>query len=434
MKKAKAVSTFAAIDIGSSKIAVCVGQNLSDHSSRIVGCARNPSTGVQRGIVIDIDRTIAEVGSTLKEATSKVKEPLGSTVANLNGSHLVCMNVTGSAASHKGEVSEKQIKNALSTAQALNLDAGKDMLHVLPQQYIVDNQHGIVQPLGQAGKRLDAHVHLVMASSNAAQNLRKCIAKCKLANLQLIASPLASANAVLDEDSRELGVCVIDIGHDTTGIVLFVAGELKHTAALNWGGRNVNQDIAKSLFTPPFAAERLKEMHGSVAGHENDLSEIVVPGVNGQPDTSITKSALSQIIRAVYERIFMEIIEDFERFNLTEELATSRIVLTGGGSKVRNLAYFASEMLGREAYVELPKLRLETRNGHANGTSSNDYVLVADGVDLRLLEDSSMATAVGLARQRVVSRIKPHQAAIARTPGVTSKATRSVFRWLGANV
>lgn len=434
MKKPKPVSTFAAVDIGSNKIAVCVGQNLSDDSTRIVGCARNPSSGVQRGIVIDIDRTIAEIEATIKEASSNVKEPVSSTVVNLNGSHLVCMNVTGSAASHKGEVTEKQVKNALSTAQAVNLDAGKVMLHVLPQQYIVDNQHGIVQPLGQAGKRLDAHVHLVMASSNATQNLRKCIAKCKLPNLHLLASPLASANAVLDQDSRELGVCVIDIGHDTTGVVMFVAGELKHTSVLNWGGRHVNQDIAKSLFTPPFAAARLKEMHGSVAGHESDLSEIVVPGVNGQPDTSITKSALAQIIRAVYERIFLEIIDDFERFNLTEELASSRIVLTGGGSKVRNLAYFASEMLGREAYVEQPKLRLDTRNGHANGNSATEQMLVADGVDLRLLEDSSMATAVGLARQRVVSRIKTHQAAISKTPGVTSKTTRSVFRWLGANV
>lgn len=434
MKKPKATATFATVDIGSSKIAVCIGQNLADSTTQIIGCARNASSGVQRGIVVDIDRTITEVEKTLREASKKVKAPLDHAVVNLNGNHLVCVNVTGSAAAHKGEVTEKQVKNALSTAQAVNLDAGKVMLHVLPQQYIVDNQYGIVQPLGQAGKRLDAHVHLVMGSSNAEQNLGKCLAKCRIPNIQLIASPLASANAVLDEASRELGVCVIDIGHETTGVVLFVAGELKHTAVLNWGGRHVNQDIAKSLFTPPLAAARLKEMYGSVAGYEMDQSEVVVPGVNGQPDSSISRSALAQIIRAVYERIFTEIMRELDHAHLSSELASSRIVLTGGGAKIRNLAYFASEVLGREAYVEHPKFQTRSRHAQGNGHSTNEQMYVSDGLDLQLLEDASMATAVGLARQRVVSRIKTHQSKSLQARGVTSRVARSCLRWLGANV
>ena len=433
MTKAKLPELFAAIDVGSSKIAVCIGHFRLDGHLEIVGAARHPSSGVQRGIVVDMDRTVREVDETLRRAESSAKAPIEDAVANLNGDHLVCLNVTGSSVTHKGEVTEKHVKQALHTAQAVNVGAGKEMLHVLPQEYIVDNQGGIVQPLEQAGKRLDAHVHLVMASSNAEQNLTKCITKCRLRNLQLIASPLASANAVLDDASRELGVCVIDIGHDTTGVVLFVGGELKHTGVLTWGGRRVNEDIAKSLFTPPQAAAQLKELHGSVAGHELDESEIRVPGVNGQPDSRITKSALSQIIRAVYERIFIEIAAEFERHNLSNDLASTRIVLTGGGSKIKNLAYLASEVLGREAYVEHPKV-CPKATVNANGNSAYDQISVADGIDTATLNDPTMATVVGLLRKRVVGRIKTHRSRPAKTRSVTGKATRSIYRWLGGNV
>lgn len=433
MSKAKPQSTFAAIDVGSSKIAVCIGQTYAGGRLEIAGAAQCESSGVQRGIVVDIDRTIDEIEQTTRAAQEKVDSPLDAAIANLNGDHLKCLNVTGSAVTHKGEVAEKHVKQALHTAQAVNVDAGHVMLHVLPQQYVVDNQGGIVQPLNQAGKRLDAFVHLVMASSNAEQNLTKCIARSKLPNLQLIASPLATANAVLDEASRELGVCVIDIGHDTTGVVLFVAGELKHTSVLNWGGRQVNQDIAKSLFTPPHAAAQIKEQHGSVAGHEMDDSEIVVPGVNGQPDSRISKSALAQIIRAVYERIFTEIEAEFDRHALIDDLRSSRIVLTGGGSKIKNLAYLAAEVLGREAYVEHPKVQPKI-DPKANGHSAINQVYAASGVNAKLLNDPSMATAVGLLHRHVVGRIKTHQVRSAKTRGVTSTVARSVYRWMGGNV
>ncbi|MCY4128713.1 MAG: cell division protein FtsA [Gammaproteobacteria bacterium] len=433
MTKAKNLNLFAAIDVGSSKIAVCIGHVRPDGHLEVVSFARRPSTGVHQGIVVDMDKTVREVEATLRNAEAHVSSPIEDAVANLNGNHLSCLNAMGSSVTHKGEVAEKHVKQALYTAQAVNLSAGNVMLHVLPQQYIVDNQVGIVQPLGQAGKRLDANVHMIMASSNAEQNLTNCITKCRLPNLQLIAAPLASANAVLDDASRELGVCVIDIGHDTTGIALFVAGEIRHTAVLTWGGRQVNQDIAKSLFTPPQAAAQLKELHGSVVGHELDESEITVPGVNGRPDTRPTKSIFSQIIRAVYERIFHEVAAEFERHDLSAEFASARIVLTGGGSKIKNLAYLASEVLGLEAYVDHPKVS-PAPNAEANGDWAHDQVFVADGVDATELNDPSMATVVGLLRRRVVGRIKTHQARTAKTRGVTSRVARSTYRWLGGNV
>ena len=433
MSKAKLQSRFAAIDVGSSKIAVCVGESYGGGRLEVAGAARCNSTGVQRGIVVDIERTIAEIAQTTAAAMAKVDAPLDSAVSNLNGDHLQCLNVTGSAVTHKGEVGDKHVKQALHTAQAVNVDAGQVMLHVLPQQYVVDNQGGIVQPLNQAGKRLDAFVHLVMASSNAEQNLSKCITRCKLPNLQLIASPLAAANAVLDDASRELGVCVIDIGHDTTGVVLFVAGELKHTSVLNWGGHQVNQDIAKSLFTPPQAAAQLKERHGSVAGHEMDDSEVVVPGVNGQPDSRISKGALAQIIRAVYERIFTEIEAELARYGLLDDLKTSRIVLTGGGSKIKNIAYLAAEVLGREAYVEHPKIHALDK-AKANGHGSQPAFVATNGVNANLLNDPTMATAVGLLHRHVVGRIKTHQVKSVKPHGVASTVARSVFRWMGGNV
>ena len=433
MNKPKPLNTFAAIDVGSSKIAVCIGQTLPYGQVNVIGFARNPSNGVEQGIVVDIDKTIHEIEVTLRKAEQKIKEPINFAVSNLNGNHITCLNVTGSAVTHKGEVSAKQVKQALHTAQALNVDAGKEILHVLPQQYIVDNQDGIVQPLGQAGKRLDARVHLVMASSNAEQNLTKCIAKCKLPELQLIASPLAAANAVLDDASRELGVCVIDIGHDTTGVVLFVNGELRYTSVKKWGGRNVNQDIANSLFTPPQAAAELKEQHGSVAGYELDDSEVVVPGVNGQPDSSISKSALSQIIRAVYETIFVEILKDLDSHKLLDDLASTRIVLTGGASNIKNLSHLAAEVIGREAYVEQPKVLLLPKTT-ANGESVQDQIYVRTGVDIELLKDPAMATVVGLLRRQVTGRIKTHQVRSAKTRGVASTVARSIYRWMGGNI
>ena len=433
MTKAKTQSLFAAIDIGSSKIAVCIGHLRKDGHLEVVSFAQRSSTGVHRGIVVDMDRTVGEVEATLRDAEQQAQAPIEDAVANLNGSHISCLNAMGSSVTHKGEVSEKHVKQALHTAQAVNLSAANVMLHVLPQQYIVDNQAGIVQPLGQAGKRLDASVHMIMASSNAEQNLTKCITKCRLPNLQLIASPLASANAVLDDASRELGVCVIDIGHDTTGVALFVAGEIRHTGVLNWGGRQVDQDIAKSLFTPPKEAEDLKKEHGSAVGHELDESAITVPGVNGRPASQPSKSLFSQIIRAVYERIFNEVAAEFERHELSNEFASTRIVLTGGGSKIENLAYLASEVLGLEAYVDHPKV-CPSPSVNANGDSVQDQIFVADGVDAAKLNDPAMATVVGLLRRRVVGRIKTHQARTAQTRGVTSTAARSVYRWLGGNV
>ena len=433
MTKGKQANLFAAIDIGSSKIAVCIGRRRADGHDEIVSFARRPSTGVNQGIVVDMERTVGEVEATLRDAEQHVSSPIEDAVANLNGNHLSCLNAMGSAVTHKGEVTEKHVKQALHTAQAVNLGAANVMLHVLPQQYIVDNQVGIVQPLGQAGKRLDSNVHMIMASSNAEQNLTKCITRCRLPNLQLIASPLASANAVLDDASRELGVCVIDIGHETTGIALFIAGEIKHTAVLTWGGRQVNKDIAKSLFTPPQAAAQLKELYGSVVGHELDESEITVPGVNGRPDTRPQKGILSVYIRAVYERIFNEVAAEFERHDLSAEFASTRIVLTGGGAKIKNLADLASEVLGLEAYVDHPKV-IPAPAVNANGNSALDQIYVADGVDVTELNDPTMATVVGLLRRRVVGRIKTHQARTAKTRGVTSTVGRSIYRWLGGNV
>ena len=433
MSKAKPVNTFAAIDVGSSKIAVCIGQTMPEGFINVVGFAQSPSSGVEQGIVVDIERTIREIETTLIEAEQNIKNPIDFAVTNLNGDHMTCLNVTGSAVTHKGEVADKHVKQALHTAQAVNVDAGKEIVHVLPQQYIVDNQGGIVQPLGQAGKRLDAHVHLVMASSNAEQNLSRCIAKCKLPDLQLIASPLAAANAVLDAASRELGVCVIDIGHDTTGVVLFVNGELKHTSVRRRGGRNVNQDIANSLFTPPQAAAELKERHGSVAGFEMDESEVMVPGVNGQPNSRISKSALSQIIRAVYESILLDVADEFRNHDLLDDLASTRVVLTGGASKIKNLADLAAEVLGREAYVEQPKVLCKP-TAHANGNGTHDSIFTSSDVDAETLNDPAMATVVGLLRREVTGRIKTHQVRSAKTRSVTSTVARSVYRWMGGSI
>lgn len=423
--------TFAAIDIGSSKIATCIGVvDPATHSTEVVGFASGKSSGIEKGIVVDIDKSIQEIKGVLEEAEEIAGTKVDFAITNLNGSHIDSLNATGSAVSRKGEIAVQHVDQALNTAQAVNVNAGKRIVHILPQQYLVDTQDGIVQPVGQAGKRLDAEVHLIMASSNAEENLRKCISKCGFRSHQTIVSPLAASNAVLDDDYRALGVCLVDIGHDTTGVVLYVDGLLKYTAVKHWGGRNVTQDIAKMLRTPPHAAEVLKKRYATVHDDEYSEQEIKIPGVGGQPERRLRRSSLAQIVRDNYHRLFVEIMDDLESHGLFSNISSMGFVLTGGAAKIKDLKYLAEETFGRSASIERPKLCQEP----VNGERVHGSVFADPDLQSMPLGDPSMATVVGLLRRQVIGRIKTNHADVKKSRGAVSSAARSVFRWMGGDV
>ena len=431
MSAARNGTTFAAIDVGSSKIAACIGRVVpKSDTTEVIGYALGASSGVEKGIVVDIDKTIGEINDVVATAQENARGSIDFAITNLNGNHIDSLNATGSSVTRKGEIATQHVDQALTTAQAVNLNAGKKIVHILPQQYLVDNQDGIVQPIGQAGRRLDAEVHLIMASTNAEENLRKCITKCGFRNHQTIVSPLAASNAVLDDDYRALGVCLIDIGHDTSGVVLYVDGLLKYTSVKHWGGRNVTHDIAKMLRTPPQAAEVMKRQFASV--HEDEFSEeeIAIPGVGGQPDRRLRRCSLTQIVRDNYHRLFAEIKDDLERNSLFSDISSMGFVLTGGGSKIKDLKYLAEETFGRSASVEQPKVCSE--NGQPKRRLNG--VVTSPEIPANYLNDPSMATVIGLLRRQVIGRIKTNHVHVAKTHGLMSTAARSVYRWMGGNV
>ena len=431
MSNGKLPRTFAAIDVGSSKIAVCIARPLEDKVGvEVLGCAKHSSAGVERGVVVDIQQTINDMEAAIRTVEEDVPSLIESTVVNLNGSHISSMNVSGSASARKGRpISDHHVAQALGISAALTLDAGKQIVHLLPQQYHVDNQNGIVQPIGQAGRRLDADVHLITSSTNVEDNLKRCLTKCNLRDQIMIASPMASANAVLDQDIRMLGTCLIDIGHDTTSIAVFVDGLLKYTAVSEWGGRDVTWDIAKLLRTRPVYAQEMKEQATSSITNFQVEESVNVIGFDGHCDSEIRQSSLTTAIRNCYAELFQNIAKDLIDQDLFNEI--SHFMLTGGGAKMDGLYLFAEETFGHSAQVVKPEIQLSSEDDCNDQTG---FVVVAQPADYQQLSDPSMSVVAGLLRREVLGRIKENSVPSLKQKGLVKTAARSVYRWLGGNV
>ena len=429
---AKVAKVFAAIDIGSSKIATCVARDMHDRQGiEILGYAKKQSRGVEKGLVVDIQQTIDDITSTLEDIRRTVPCEIDLSITNINGHHIRSQNVSGSAAARKGEIAERHINQALSMAEAIHVEAGKQIIHMLPQQYRVDNQHGVTQPIGHAGRRLDADVHIVTASQNVEENLVRCLDQCSLRNTRTLASPLAAANSVLSDDVRLLGVCLLDIGHDTTGVAVYVDGQLKFTTVYEWGGRDVTWDIAKMVRTRPEYAQTIKEHHASAVDDHLAEDLVVVRGVDGQAKSEISGSCLTTLIRDNYKPLFELIVQDLQHKDLLVDISSIGFVLTGGGSKIRALRSFAEEMLDRPASVVGPNIRPASQNPDSD---SDRYVFAGPDVDYSSLNDPSMSTVVGLLRKGVHGRIRSEVPPRSPRRGVVNQAVRSVYRWMGGNV
>ena len=323
-----------ALDIGTTKVAALVGEITEAGDLEVVGFASHPSRGLKRGVVVNIESTVQSIQRVIEEAELMAGCAIESAYAGIAGSHIRGLNSHGIVAIRDREIIQNDIDRVIDAAKAVAIPADQRMLHILPQEFIIDDQQGVLEPVGMSGVRLEAKVHIVTGAVSAAQNIAKCIRRCGLQVGDIVLEQLASSYSVLTDDEKELGVCLIDIGGGTTDVAIFVEGAIRHTAVIPIAGNHVTNDIAIALRTPTQHAERIKVSHGSVLPQTIDSNELIeVSGVARRPAKHVPKKVLAQVMRARYEELYELILLELRRRGF-DDLITAGIVLTGGAAKV----------------------------------------------------------------------------------------------------
>jgi cell division protein FtsA len=349
MSKAKRDELIVGLDIGTTKIAAIVGEVTEDGTIDIIGVGTAASRGLRKGVVVNIDATVQSIEKAIEEAEHMAGCEISSVYAGIAGGHIKGLNSHGTVAVKDKEVRDGDIARVIESAKAVAIPMDREIIHVLPQEYIVDEQDGIREPLGMSGVRLEAKVHIVTAAVASAQNIVKCCNRCGLQGADIVLEPLASAEAVLHDDERELGVALIDIGGGTTDIALFVDGAIVHTSVLPLGGNHLTNDIAVGLRAPLEAAEKIKQKYGcALTSLMNHGDTIEVPSVGGRPPRIVPREELVNVIMPRVEEIFDHVKKEIGRSGF-EDLLASGVVLTGGSTVLEGMTELAEEILGMSA-------------------------------------------------------------------------------------
>ncbi len=352
------------LDIGSTKIAVAVATPAEDGGFKLLGIGATPSEGLKRGVVVDIEKVVHSIHTAVADAEMISGSKIDSVYAGIAGEHIKSINSRGVIAIGKGnsEITHSDVDRVIEAARAVAIPADREIIHVLPQEFTVDDQGGVTDPVGMIGMRLEVNVHIVTGSTASVTNVVKAIEKADLAVEELVLSPFSAAYAVLNEDERELGCVLVDLGAGTTDVAAFLDGSIKHTAVLGIGGKNVTNDIAIGLRTPLEQAERLKCLHGSSLVSMVDSSEmIIVPGVGGRESKEVSRSVLAAIIEPRAEEIFSLVARELKKANLAESMA-SGVIITGGGSKLTGVAELAEQIFDLPAKLAAPSYTIEESN------------------------------------------------------------------------
>lgn len=349
MARLKQEEIIVGLDIGTTKIAAVVGE-LTEDGLDIIGVGTAPSKGMRKGVVVNIDATVNAIQQAVQEAEHMAGCDISTVYVGIAGGHIRGLNSHGIVAVKDKEVRENDIERVIEAAKAVAIPADREILHVVPQQYIIDEQDGIRDPLGMSGVRLEAKVHITTTLVSSAQNVVKCANRCGLEVADIVLEPLASAEAVVEEDEKELGVALIDIGGGTTDIVLYADGAMVHSAVLPLGGFQVTNDIAVGLRTPLQAAEMIKRQHGCCLPYlVGDEENIEVPSVGGREAREVSRKTLvSKIIQPRIEEIFQHIHKELKESGYLEHLAAG-VVLTGGCTHLEGLAELAETVLDMPA-------------------------------------------------------------------------------------
>ncbi len=343
------------LDIGTSKIVAIVGEQSPEGQLEIIGIGSHASRGLKKGVVVNIDSTVQSIQRAVEEAELMAGCQIQSVYAGIAGSHIRSMSSHGIVAIRDREVFQPDIDRVIDAAQAVAIPADQKILHILPQEFLIDSQEGIKEPLGMSGVRLEAKVHLVTCAVNAAQNIEKCIQQCGLAVDDIILEQLASSYAVLTEDEKDLGVCLVDIGGGTSDIAIFTEGAIKHTAVIPIAGDQVTNDIAMALRTPTQNAEEIKIKYGcALASLAGESETIKVPSVGEREDRDLSRQALAEVIEPRYEELFTLIQAELRRSGF-EDLIPAGIVLTGGTSKMEGVVELAEEIFHMPVSIGKPK-------------------------------------------------------------------------------
>lgn len=343
------------LDIGTSKVVAIVGKQTDDGQIEIVGIGSHASRGLKRGVVVNIETTVNAIQRAVEEAELMAGCEIHSVYAGIAGSHIRSMNSHGIVAVRDREVIQADIDRVIDAAQAVAIPADQKVLHILPQEYVIDSQEGIKEPLGMSGVRLEAKVHLVTCAVNAAQNIEKCVQKCDLHVDDIILEQLASAYAVLTDDEKELGVCVVDIGGGTTDIAIFTGGSIRHTAVIPIAGDQVTNDIAMALRTPTQDAEEIKIKYACALTQLAGADETIkVPSVGDRAPRDLSRQALAEVVEPRYEELFTLVQSELRRSGF-EDVIAAGIVLTGGTSKMEGVVELAEEIFHMPVRLASPQ-------------------------------------------------------------------------------
>jgi cell division protein FtsA len=354
MAKKMEKNIIAGLDIGTSKIVALIAEITPAGTMEIIGMGCHPSRGLKRGVVVDIEATVQSIQRAVQEAELMAGCEVRSVYTGIAGSHVRSLNSHGIVAIRDSEVSQADVERVLDAAKAVVIPADQKILHVLPQEFMIDNQGNIREPVGMAGVRLEARVHIVTSAMSATQNIIKCVRRCGLEVNDIILEQLASSHAVLADDEKDLGVCLVDIGGGTTDIAVFSDGAIQYTAVIPIAGDQVTNDIAMALRTPTKAAETIKMQYGCAFSELASTGQMIdVLSVNERPGRKISVKALADVISARYEELFSLVRHELRRSGFDEMLAAG-MVLTGGASSVHGaleLAEMSFEMPVRQGFV-----------------------------------------------------------------------------------
>jgi len=342
------------LDIGTSKVLALVGEVAADNSVEVIGFGSQPSRGLKKGVVVNIESTVQSIQRAIEEAELMAGCEIHSVFAGIAGSHVRSLNSHGVVAIRDKEVGDTDVQHVIDAAKAVAIPADQKILHVLPQEYIIDGQEGIRDPVGMSGVRLEAKVHIVTGADSAAQNIEKCIQRCGLTVDDVVLEQLASSYSVLTDDEKELGVCIVDIGGGTTDIAVFSHGAIRHTAVIPIAGDQVTNDIAVSMRTPTQYAEDIKIRYACALSQlANPDESIEVPSVGDRPARRLARQTLAEIVEPRYEELFGLIREELRRSGF-EEVIAAGIVLTGGSAKMEGAIELAEEIFHVPVRLGMP--------------------------------------------------------------------------------
>lgn len=345
------------LDIGTTKIDVIIGEMSDNFDVRVVGVGTSPSEGLRRGVVVNIDATVRSIQKAVEEAELMAGIDVKEVYVGVAGKHIKSINAHGIVAvsGRDNEITRVDVKRVIEQASTINLPTDKEIIHVIPQGFIVDEQTGIKDPVGMNGVRLEADVHIVTANSSSVQNIYKSVERAGIKVADVVLEPLASSYAVLENDERELGVGVLDVGGGTTDLAVFKGDAIRYTSCLDLGGENVTNDVAMGISTPREKAEDIKRKWGTCRMSSLIRDEYVtVPGVGGREDKQVSKEFLAKIVRARMAEIFHLVAKNIDKSRLREKMGAG-LVLTGGASMVDGSVELAEEIFGMSAKLGIPR-------------------------------------------------------------------------------